>query len=89
MIINFDRYDQCINFIDRHSESDSRPMFAELLDSLLRPESELLSWDEDKEMIKDNPRATVLGSSLKFSKDLYPELQNTYKSIYEMPNVFH
>ena len=69
--------------INRHSESDSRPTFALLLDLLLRPESELLSWDEDKEVIKDNPRSAVLASSLKFSKDLYPELQNMYKSVYD------
>ena len=68
---------------NRHSESDYRPTFALLLDLLLRPESELLSWDEDKEVIKDNPRGAVLGSSLKFSKDLYPELQNMYKSVYD------
>ncbi len=63
----------------RHPDPNSRPLFTELLYSLLAPMEQLLLTKGPEDVININPKATQLGNSLKHSKNLYTDLQNTYK----------
>ncbi len=63
-------------YIHRHPETRSRPSFSDLLQSLSRPETELLSWTEED--TKTHPQATVLGGPLDAGTGLYTDLQIVY-----------
>ena len=60
----------------RNTEKSSRPAFAELVQALSSPVTDLLSWTEEDKRV--HPQAAVLGTPLEAGKDLYPELQETY-----------
>jgi len=62
--------------IHRNAEKASRPAFAELMQTLSSPVTDLLSWTEEDTRI--HPQAVVLGAPLEAGKDLYAELQETY-----------
>jgi len=62
--------------IHRNAEKASRPAFAELVQALSSPVTDLLSWTEEDTRI--HPQAAVLGASLEAGKYLYPELQEMY-----------
>ena len=54
-------------------KKSSRSAFAELVQALSSPVTELLSWTEEDTRI--HPQAVVLGAHLEAGKDLYPQLQ--------------
>ena len=60
----------------RNGEKTSRPAFAELVQALSSPVTDLLSWTEEDTRV--HPQAVVLGAHLEAGKDLYPELQKKY-----------
>jgi len=60
----------------RNTDKASRPAFAELVQTLSSPVTDLLSWTEEDTRI--HSQATVLGAPLEAGKYLYPELQETY-----------
>jgi len=62
--------------IHRNTDKASRPTFAELVQTLSSPVTDLLSWTEEDTRI--HPQAAVLGAPLEAGKYLYPELQETY-----------
>ena len=77
-------------FYLRHPESCCRPTFSEVLDSLLQPESELLYWkpiSEDGEGVHSESKSAILGAPLQAGEQLYPELQCTYMSMYEVTSI--
>ena len=57
----------------RNSDKCACPQFGEIVESLSRPEDELLSIPEE---VKG--QASLLGAPLEAGQDLYTELQNTY-----------
>ncbi len=66
--------------ICRHPQAGSRLSFSDLLQSLSRPETELLHWTGED--TKTHPQAAVLGAPLEAGKDLYPDLQRAYVKTY-------
>ena len=60
----------------RNAEKSYRPDFAELVQVLSSPVTDLLSWFEEDTKI--HPQAMVLGAPLEAGKDLYLELQKIY-----------
>ena len=60
----------------RNADKSSRPDFAELVQALSSPVTDLLSWSEED--MRVHPQAAVLGAPLEAAKYLYPELQGTY-----------
>jgi len=67
-------YKFCMFF--RNADKSSRPDFAEVVQALSSPVTDLLSWSEED--LRVHPQAAVLGAPLEAGKDLYPELQGTY-----------
>lgn len=63
----------------RHPEAPKRPQFAHLLQTLSRPEYELLNIPTE-EVDKGLPQATILGAPLEVSKNIFTDLQNLYVS---------
>ena len=64
-------------FYFRHPQYQSRPLFINLVELLSRPEIDLLIWSEEDRSV--HQQAAVLGAPLEAGKELYPELQNSYK----------
>ena len=61
----------CRNVNDR-----DRPSFSKLVAHFKKPDSLLLYWSEQDRMVSH--LATLLGSDIHTSQDLYPDLQNCY-----------
>ena len=61
----------------RHPDKLHRPSFTQLLQELSQSESDLLAWSEED--LSVHSQAAVLGAPLEVAKDLYTELQNTYR----------
>ena len=62
----------------RHPTHQQRPSFDKIVNYLKQPEDKLLYW-ADKDIITGH-RANVLGAPISESKELYVDLQHTYKS---------
>ena len=78
LIVMYCRYGVC-NFCSllllRNSDKSARPQFRETVESLSRPEDELIFIPEE---VKG--QAALLGAPLEAGRNLYTELQNTYIS---------
>jgi len=62
----------------RHPDPESRPQFGQITKLLAENGHFLLSWsDEDKQVAGED--GIKLGAPLENAKNLYPDLQSTYK----------
>ena len=62
----------------RHPDPRSRPQFGQITKLLANNAGYLLGWsDEDKQVAGEN--GMKLGAPMGYAKDLYPDLQSTYK----------
>jgi len=62
----------------RHPDPRSRPQFWQITKLLAGNGNYLLGWsDEDKQVAGEN--GMKLGAPMGYAKDLYPDLQSTYK----------
>ena len=63
------------NLHNRNRDPSGRPTFSSIVDSLARPDSIILMWNEKE-------KGDMLGGPLNEGNALFPDLQDYYHNIY-------